>query len=546
MFSTVVLGSSRGDNGDFDDVKAWAVATTQFPQGTTERLDLAHAQDFALGDLIVHPSTREIESAAGNLVLEPRVMQVLVTLHRAQGRVVSREDLQTCCWEGRIVGDDAINRVLSRLRRVADGVGSGSFRIETITKVGYRLIETEPLAIVGDLRETKAAPRQLNRRRALIGLACAGGAAAIGTGLWIARPQRNRASPEVEALMKQAEFAVYQDTQEGQNQALGLYRKAIALQPDCADAWGSLAVTYACAAPFRSSREIASFRARAIEAAKRALALEPSNSFGTVAIAYSSPIRGKWLERERTLRQASARNTNEGILVFALSCLLSSVGRSREAADLFLGLRPDSQKGPGLYFREVMALTAAGQPEAADRLLAEARQTFPTHFALWFADCYIRLYSGRASAAVALIEDVDGRPTGIPPAEFDSVLKVARAVLSHDPTESEAAAKLWIARAHLGAGYAENAIQFTTALGRLDDAFAVAEAYYFSRGFVVPEVRFTVQQGSYTPMSERQTVFLFNPSLARFRIDPRFDRLVQEIGLKDYWDRSGTKPDYRL
>lgn len=519
------------------------MATTQFPQSMTERLDLAHAEDFALGDLIVHPSTREIESAAGNLVLEPRVMQVLVTLHRARGRVVSREDLQTCCWEGRIVGDDAINRVLSRLRRVADGIGGGSFRIETITKVGYRLVEIEPTA-TGPAPETAAEAKPFNRRRALIGLACAGGAAVIGSGLWIARPKQNRASPEVEALMKQAEFAVYQDTQEGQNQAVGLYRKAVELQPDCADAWGSLAVTYACAAPYRSSREITGFRARAVEAAKRALSIEPDNSFATVALAYSTPIRGRWLEREQTLRQANARNAGEGILLSALSCLLSGVGRAREAADFLVGLNPDSGKGPGLYFREIMALNAAGRPEAADRLLAEARQTFPTHFALWFADCYIKLYSGRASAAVAMIEDVDGRPTGIPPTEFESILKVARAVLSRDPAESEAAAELWIARAHLGSGYAENAIQFTTALGRLDDAFAVAEAYYFSRGFAVPEVRFTVQQGSYTPMSERQTMFLFNPSLAHFRADPRFDRLVQEIGLKDYWKRSGTKPDY--
>ena len=519
------------------------MATTQFPQILSERLDLAHAQDFALGDLIVHPSTREIESAAGNLVLEPRVMQVLVTLHRAQGRVVSREDLQTCCWEGRIVGDDAINRVLSRLRRVADGIGGGSFRIETITKVGYRLIEIEPAA-TGPAPAIAAEAKPFNRRRALIALVCAGGVAAAGGALWLGRPSKRQASPDVAALMQQAEFAVYQDTQEGQNQAVGLYRKAIALQPDCADAWGALAVTYACAAPYRSSREISGFRARAIEAAKRALALEPDNSFGTVALAYSSPIRGHWFEREKTLRQANARKTGEGILVSALSCLLSGVGRSREAADLLTGLNPDSGKGPGLYFREVIALNAAGQLEAADRLLAEARQTFPTHFALWFADCYIKLYSGRASAAVALIEDVDGRPTGIPPAEFEAVGKVARAVLSRDPVDSEAAAKLWVERAHQGAGYAENAIQFTTALGRLDDAFAVAEAYYFSRGFVVPEVRFTVQQGSYTPMSERQTMFLFNPSLARFRADPRFDRLVQEIGLKDYWQRSGAKPDY--
>ncbi|MBW8754722.1 MAG: winged helix-turn-helix domain-containing protein [Sphingomonadales bacterium] len=522
------------------------MAATQFLQSVSERLDLAHAQDFALGDLIVHPPTREIESAAGTLVLEPRVMQVLVTLHAAKGRVVSREDLTASCWEGRIVGDDAINRVLSRLRRVADGIGCGSFRIETITKVGYRLVEIEPTE-AACATEIAARPSPVDRRRVLIALVCAGGAAAVGGGLWVARPWQRQADPRVAALMKQASFAIYQDTQEGQNQAVGLYRKAIALQPDNADAWGALAVAYACSAHWRPSREAPGFRARAIEAAKQARQLQGDNAYATVALTFASSSRGNWLACERSLRQALARLGEDGTLNFALSSILCSVGRSREAAALFTRLQPTNDNmAPGLYFREILALWASNQLEAADRVLGEARAIYPTHFSLWFADCYIKMYTGRVSAAVAMIEDVDGRPTGIPSEEFEAVLKVARALLSHDPAEADAAANLWLERAHLGAGYAENAIQFTSALGRLDDAFRIAEAYYFGRGFTVPEVRFTVQQGSYTPMAERLTAFLFNGSLARFRADPRFDRLVQEIGLKGYWDRSGTAPDYRL
>lgn len=68
-------------------------------------------------------------------------MQLLVALHRAGGAVVSKDDLLQSCWEGRVVGEDAINRVVSRLRGVAKEAG-GQFRIETITKVGYRLISS--------------------------------------------------------------------------------------------------------------------------------------------------------------------------------------------------------------------------------------------------------------------------------------------------------------------------------------------------------------------------------------------------------------------
>src|SRR3546814_18861643 len=71
-------------------------------------------------------------------IIEPRVMQVLLALAEARSEIVRREDLTERCWEGRIVGEDAINRVLSRLRRVAGGIGEDSFRIEPITKVGSR------------------------------------------------------------------------------------------------------------------------------------------------------------------------------------------------------------------------------------------------------------------------------------------------------------------------------------------------------------------------------------------------------------------------
>jgi tetratricopeptide (TPR) repeat protein len=284
-------------------------------------------------------------------------------------------------------------------------------------------------------------------------------------------------------------------------------------------------------------------RARAIDAAKQAMRVDPGNSLATTALAIAKPLRGNWLACERQIRQAMAQHPHSGVLTSVTSCLLTGVGRDQEAAALLATLRMDGQ-GPGLYFREVVALWASGQLEAADRLLEEARELYPTHFALWFTDCYIKMYTGRAGSSVAMIKDVYSRPTGIPAEEFDTILLVANALLSRDILQVDAAIKVWINRAHLGAGYAENAIQFATALGRIDTAFEIADAYYFGRGFEVPEVRFTAQQGSYTPLTERQTAFLFNGSLVSFRADARFARLTNELGLKAYWDASKSVPDF--
>lgn len=121
--------------------------TTENP---TSAIDLGREADFALGPLQVRPSRREIVSGAGREVLEPRVMQVLVALVRQRNEVVSRDALIDLCWGGRIVGDDAINACVAKVRRA--GETTGAYAIETVPRVGYRLEasgEPAPAVLVG-------------------------------------------------------------------------------------------------------------------------------------------------------------------------------------------------------------------------------------------------------------------------------------------------------------------------------------------------------------------------------------------------------------
>ena len=111
-------------------------------EGDDRRIRLAGLPDFVLGGLQVSPSSREVGSGAGVQRLEPRMMKVLVALSGARGRVVSRDELIERCWDGRVVGDDAVNRVMMRLRQLSEQVGAG-FRVETIPRTGYRLVLDE-------------------------------------------------------------------------------------------------------------------------------------------------------------------------------------------------------------------------------------------------------------------------------------------------------------------------------------------------------------------------------------------------------------------
>jgi hypothetical protein len=263
-----------------------------------------------------------------------------------------------------------------------------------------------------------------------------------------------------------------------------------------------------------------------------------------VARAIVQPIRGRWLATDRALRAILADHPGDELASYVLAELLCIVGRSREGASLYADMRRNGTLNPGLYYREITALAATDRLEETDRLLQEARQIYPTQYTIWFTNVYFLMYTGRASTAIGIIEDVGGRPSGIPPQNFDDVLLAARALADRRPADAEQVVKVWLQRAHEGAGFAENATLFCGALGRFDEAFAILDAYYFGRGFRVPDIRFTPEQGSYTTPPERKTEFLFNRALHDLRKDQRFDRLTAELGLKDYWAKSGSRPDY--
>jgi Tol biopolymer transport system component/DNA-binding winged helix-turn-helix (wHTH) protein len=139
---------------------------------------LAQEADFRLGPLLVRPSLREVSGCGRRQTLEPRVMQVLVTLARMKGYVVSRDELIDACWGGRVVGEDAINRTIGRLRRLAETV-EGAFAIETVARVGYRLSEVEAPAETAPARRKPDRGVRVAVYAALAGLVAAHAVAAV-------------------------------------------------------------------------------------------------------------------------------------------------------------------------------------------------------------------------------------------------------------------------------------------------------------------------------------------------------------------------------
>lgn len=112
----------------------------QAPERHAGRIDLAHQADFAIGPIEARPSLRSISGPHGQAKLEPKVMQVLVALSGPVGTVLSRDDLIDRCWNGRVVGDTSINRVISLLRSALREVAGEAVVVENVPTVGYRIL----------------------------------------------------------------------------------------------------------------------------------------------------------------------------------------------------------------------------------------------------------------------------------------------------------------------------------------------------------------------------------------------------------------------
>lgn len=128
------------------------------------QVQLASRVPFDVGRARIEPAAHETVVGDKTIRLQPQVMKVLLALHDKKGDVVTREELIDRCWNGRVVGEDVINRCIWLLRRLAaEGAGFG---IETVNRGGYRLVE------VAD---------QLPRRRyRLAAFALIGSAALVG------------------------------------------------------------------------------------------------------------------------------------------------------------------------------------------------------------------------------------------------------------------------------------------------------------------------------------------------------------------------------
>ena len=509
--------------------------------GVTTASDLARRPAFRLGETVISPASREVQGPGGAATIEPRVLQVLIVLADAAGAVVTRDDLLRLCWNRQFVGDDAVNRAVAEVRRIARTVAAGGFAIETIPRTGYRLTGAAPAELTPPRVEPAAVPAPRASRRMALGAAALGLAAAAGAtwALW-PDPDAHRAAD----LAAQAKVAMRDDLPEGYGRGVALLRQTVALKPKDASLWGRLALAWRGVAEAAPPAKTAAAVQACEAAATRALAIDPVQADARVALILLRSSYGDWLTVESKLRAVLADAPDQDDATAALAVMLQAVGRSRASSDLNGALAARDPLSPVYQYRRVYNLWNQGLQGEADRAADRNLELWPRHPGVWFARLWLMGFTGRAQLAVAQIDDVDGRPVSMSDASAQVLRLSMQAIQAPSPARVNAAAAANLAMAMGGPGGSVNAIMILTALGRLDDAFTVADGYLLRQGTRLMPLGYTRAQTWVNDQRHRKTMMLFVPVTAPLRADPRFIDLCRGAGMVDYWRASGHWPDF--
>lgn len=524
-------------------------------------IKLAQVPPFRFGQVDVDPPRRRVSRGQLAVILEPRVMQVLVLLARAGGAVISRDELIERCWGGRIVGENAINRVISRIRQLPSELGQDSFLLETITKVGYRMVAAdEPEADAAqslsppwpvEMREPPRAPlvrldddappesSRLTRRRFVGAGAALAGLGAAGTFFW-RRARRHRPDPRAVELHRRGQIAQRQGVAEQVRQAISFFRQATEIDPLYAEAWGGLALSYRHVLEGFAEGDPDALPGLIESAARRALSLDPDNADAAIALVLIEPNFDHWERIERDLLRIERDHPDHWFVQAQLGLARYETGRWRDGLAHTERVLENEPFIPIPHFVHARTLWSLGRLQEAEAVLDATVARWPGHFLPWSLKFSFLLFNQRPAAAAAFAMNPEVRPEHLRPDGIQARIVLARAVERGDP--ADIAASLADQRELTGAIEATPATAPVFALlGRPDLTLLAMERYFLGGG--------ATELGPARPppgrYERRYTNFLFMPNMAPLRPEPRFSALLDRIGLERYWRASDTVPDYR-
>jgi hypothetical protein len=222
--------------------------------------------------------------------------------------------------------------------------------------------------------------------------------------------------------------------------------------------------------------------------------------------------------------------------------MLGAVGRMRESAHARLRFIGEAPFDANLQFRHIYGLWFLGRIEEADRVASRAMEMWPLNTAVWMGRIWLLCGTGRLDRALAQIDGAV-RPK-LPPPILATLRAAIYAAMTRQQTAIDAATVRVMEGVARSVASVVNATMLLNLLGKVDEAFDLADAYYLERGPIIAAVQWRPGQAVVRDQRRRKTNMLFTPMSTTMQRDARFLSLMDAMGLTDYWQRRGVRPDF--
>ena len=261
---------------------------------------MARQETYTFGGFTLDVQERRLSRHAEHLTLAPKAFDLLVTLVRRAGRLISKTELLETVWRESFVEEGILTVHVSGLRKALGDTKRPPRFIETVARSGYRFI-----APVVE-RNPDHAIRQPESRVAVYEL-CGRGRAHLLSGSMFDVPK-----------------------------AIDAFTEAAELDSSYAPAQAGLALAHCAQAAMRLSPPADAYRdARA--AALRALGVDDRSADARVALGSVLFLaEWDWRGAERSLQQAIEINPNHVQAYLIYGRLLDALGRAAEALEMKL------------------------------------------------------------------------------------------------------------------------------------------------------------------------------------------------------------------
>lgn len=512
-------------------------------------INLAEMPGSTLGRMRVIPAACEVQLDGVLESVEPRVMKVLIVLTEQVGNVVSRDTLVDRCWNGRAISEDALNRVIAKLRQLSARSSSPVFHIDTVKKIGYRL-RVDGLTPHGDLKSQREPelPGQWPHKSiavATIAVFAVVAATALMAQLGAHRPPTMLPAATVAAasdLETRGLSLMFEGDPNQLAAGLGYLKQASEIAPSNAGTAGSLAMAYVVSLAYASPDARESIAARAREAANRAQSIDRHEGRSIAALIALQPTYRNWKNKERLLLQGlSLAPPTTAPLMFQHVQFLASVGRTREALNEIERLSKISPLVPWIQSSRANLLAASGRPDEAQKVAERSSQIWPRERLTWFTRFNLALYGGRFRDAFAISQDRTNWPRQTEAWEMDIARESALALLEQSPSRFDMVLAKLSQKSSTDRRATETGLRTAVEFGRIDAAIKFGRRLFdpsvalVGRGVGMPAIGFDDAHA-------RDTTILFLPPILGMRRDPKLAELYDAAGLTAYWDGEPVRP----